>query len=436
VRAAPVPIIISFLGGSVMARIVSRRGGFTLIELLVVIAIIAVLIGLLLPAVQKVREAAARMSCQNNLHQLAIAAANYESSYSRFPPGSLFSPNSNAGGTNTYLFPAPAGGPFTGALTFLLPYMEQSGLYAQIPQGYLDPNTSIASWAYSVAPYDYQLGWTYAASYGLPTGFNGTGLPPWSAFTIKPYLCPSDSQSPAFGFVDAYFVTPPNFTSTGNVYNPPGFSGAGNHTFTGYQQWFDFLPLPSNATLKVGPSNYVGNAGYQVLVNLDCTQTPIASNPLFDPWGIAAQGQTGFKGPYGAVSPQYPSTKIGDITDGTSNTLAFGEVATSIATPSVGLASTVTPLWPGMGSMISTEGLAPAAGILPPGWPSSCPPIAPSSAGQATAFQFNSKHTGVVNFSFVDGSVHALSTGINPNTFFALSGMADGVVNDASQLTF
>ena len=111
------------------------RAAFTLIELLVVIAIIAILIGLLLPAVQKVREAAARSVCQNNLKQIALASMNYESAYSILPPGGLISPN---GGYGTY---SAYKGPATGTLAFLLPYMEQTPVYNRIQSATSPPLT-------------------------------------------------------------------------------------------------------------------------------------------------------------------------------------------------------------------------------------------------------------------------------------------------------
>jgi len=115
--------------------------GFTLVELLVVIAIIGILVGLLLPAVQAARESARRMECSNNLHQIMLALANYESQQGKFPAGRL-APDWSVGGVpqagytnyNT-VNQNPAGGHWTGFRSVhaaILPFMEQGNIYSMI----------------------------------------------------------------------------------------------------------------------------------------------------------------------------------------------------------------------------------------------------------------------------------------------------------------
>jgi prepilin-type N-terminal cleavage/methylation domain-containing protein len=144
-------------------RLFKKAGrGFTLIELLVVIAIIAILIGLLLPAVQKVREAAARTQSSNNLKQMSLALHNMNDTYGRLPlPVGSFPSNNTP---DTYYAPNPRAPQVGTVQYFLLPFIEQENAYKA--QATLHPD----SW--------------------------------WCGYTIKTYYSPSDPSAPADGYPD------------------------------------------------------------------------------------------------------------------------------------------------------------------------------------------------------------------------------------------
>jgi prepilin-type N-terminal cleavage/methylation domain-containing protein/prepilin-type processing-associated H-X9-DG protein len=140
--------------------------GFTLIELLVVIAIIAILIGLLLPAVQKIREAANRMKCSNNMHQLALALHNYNDVNNNFPPAAYAGPNVGWNDESNI-------GP--NWMIMILPFVEQDNLYR----------------TYSTSIQNYISWYTMNGAAGT---FNDQTWRAIATSTVKTYQCPSDPQ--------------------------------------------------------------------------------------------------------------------------------------------------------------------------------------------------------------------------------------------------
>ena len=232
----------------------AARRGFTLIELLVVIAIIAILIGLLLPAVQKVREAAARAKCQNNLKQIALAAHNYESANSVFPPGYLGQkPIAQIMGSSADMW-APTTNHWIGVLPFLLPYVEMETVYRQMVINW-DVNGEGPVWSSNAN------NWTMAM------------------VKIPTFLCPSDDPyaPPLVGSRMGTLATGP----TSGTISVRNYANSGE---------------PAN----LGRTNYVGVAG------------------AFGKIGSSYDSREG-------VFTNRSKTTVQGISDGTSNTLFFGE---------------------------------------------------------------------------------------------------------------
>jgi prepilin-type N-terminal cleavage/methylation domain-containing protein/prepilin-type processing-associated H-X9-DG protein len=359
-----------------------RRRAFTLIELLVVIAIIGILIALLLPAVQKIREAAARMQCSNNLKQIGLGAHNYHDTNGRLPAASLI-PYASVD-TDGNLLMQEAFGP--NWAVWLLPYIEQGPLFEQAnPASY--PGFAVVKDGGNKGSRNMVGGADYAK-------FNLS----WRvirAATVKTYLCPSDpnNQQP---YVD----------------NTPGVTS----------------PLETGWAR----GNYAANAGFDDYDHVSGGVRHIAAqaSPLK---GLVCNGP--MVANYGA--------RFTDISDGLSNTILFNEIRAGInpldprGTWALGFpAASITNAGRDFTNPTPNNNLGDASGYGDE--IENCSKFRYVGIGtqqqmgctgtSMTSGQARSRHIGGVNSCFADGSVHFIPNSISEYTWGCLEAMADGQV--------
>jgi len=285
----------------------SRRSAFTLIELMVVIAIIALLMALLLPAIQKVREAANKMLCGSNIRQLAIAAHNYHTDWHKLPPGEIGPKN-----LAPWSDPPTDQGPYISCLTILLPDIEGDNVFKNTRKvDQINPakaanggpiNTDLV---HETRPYWYPS-----------AGLVNVG-PEVGQVKFKVFLCPSDDADNA----------------------PRSMMANYPHMLSAWRWWDNFGVGDDTASL-LGKTNYLGVCG---LVGEDI---PSAKDDDF--WSRAAN--------FNGVFRNRKTMTLGQITvmDGTSNSLMFGETLSGRATGD----RVSAPSWFGCGVLFTHRGLA------------------------------------------------------------------------------
>jgi prepilin-type processing-associated H-X9-DG protein/prepilin-type N-terminal cleavage/methylation domain-containing protein len=349
-----------------MTRSRTRVAAFTLIELLVVIAIIAVLIGLLMPAVQKVREAAGRMSCQNNLKQLGLAMHNYAGAAGRLPPScwkkAIQDPTTGGAGSLT----AAQNSPYNPAAFhwsfIILPYIEQDALYRSVPSA-PPPGPPPGSGSGAGSP-DYTPAWLN---------------PPYQTLLqtpLKLMRCPSTSDQP---FYDD---------------NSRG------------------APVPKRAA-----ASYVAVIS-GTITNNNHNDDGSAGGPPLPPFGFYALVQTTrLNGPFN----QNVSYSLSDIADGTSNTAMLGERYRYNQDPGGtghggwGVFAIASPHAQNGHNLFSGSTANPFN------------PVIPDPAADTThLIGFSSRHAGGVNFVFCDGSVRFLSDATSDAVRTAIGTRAGG----------